>query len=188
MSDLKELTKLVLSKCPGPVSFLVKDAISQAYSEFCKESKYLSETEELKSVDSGVAVLLTIPVSHYLLEVSKVTSGGIPLKPVSDYTQNKPGELIFKSDHNDIEVTFSYCPSSIFDGKSADDDLVNRWGNEIAAGAAAILRVMPGKTWTEPSLYDHYRRIFVEAYRDARRAREEQFDDFQNYTRKHNFF
>ena len=188
MADLKDISKLVLSKCPGPVSFLIRDALAKAYVEFCKKSKYLSESEDIADVKKGVVVALTIPADHYLLETSTVISNNTPLKPGTDYTQNKPGELIFKSDHSKISVKFSYCPSAIFDGKTANDDIVNRWGNDIAFGAAAELRAMPGKTWSEPSLYELYRRNFTEAYRDARRAREEQFDNFQNYTRKHNFF
>lgn len=194
MADLKTLIALVRPKCPGPVDFLTEDALAKVYREFCLESKYLQQVSELVDVEKGKPVKLTPPANHYLLEVitaQKVNGSGAKHDLVPgdvDYSQPEPGQLVFNASHTKVVVTFSYCPTALFDRSNCSDDIVNRWASELACGAVAELRMMPGNSWTDAGLADYYRRDFVQGYRDAKRARQEQFDDFQNYTRKRTFF
>lgn len=194
MADLKTLIALVRPKCPGPVDFLTEDALAKVYREFCLRSEYLQEEVELTSIEKNKPVQLTPPANHYLLKVitaKKVNGSGAKSELVpgdADYSQPEPGKLVFNSSHSKVVVTFSYCPTALFDSSNCNDDIVNRWASELACGAVSELRLMPGNNWTDAALADYYRRDFVRGYREAKRAREEQFDDFQNYTRKRNFF
>lgn len=194
MADLFALTRLVTPKCPGPVSFLVEDALAKVYREFCLRSEYLNNKETHTAIAAGGTVTLVPPANHYLLKVIEVLAvddngSKSALVPADvDYYQPEPGKLVIKADQTKLEITYSYCPTALFSPTTANDEIVNRWADELAAGAAAELRLMPGKEWSEPSLYDFYHRDLVRGYRDAMRARQEQFDDFQNYTRKHQFF
>ena len=89
-----------------------------------------------------------------------------------------------------MTITYVEIPTAIADAMTmtVDDDIINRYGDVIAFGAATVLRLMPAQPWTEAGLAEVYSREFVEGCRKAYRDRKDEFNAFRNQPRKHQFF
>lgn len=195
MGALTDLTSLVRRKCPGIMDIMMLDALADSYREFCDKSEFLTGSMTVTNVDESTPAVITPSTDHTVLKVESVietkTSGKVvELYLNDDYTRPKSTELHFNKSRQDLKITYVEIPTAMADPMTMqiDDDVLNRYGDVIAFGAAMKLRLQPAQPWTEPSLAELYSREFVEGCRNAYQARKEEFNAFRNQPRKHQFF
>ncbi|WP_274882438.1 hypothetical protein [Vibrio harveyi] len=193
MGALTGIIPIVRRKCPGVMDLMMLDALLDAYREFCIKSEYLLKSETITNAVAGTASTLPVDSNYVVLKVESVspTDSNDSLSVNDDYSLTDSGEKItFKRDYSSVTVNYIVTPSAIADPLLLDvsDALINRYGDKIAAGAAAKLRAMPAQLWTEFGLSEMFERDFIEACREAFRDRRDSFNTFQNKTRKHRFY
>ena len=195
MSALTDLCSLVRRKCPGIMDIMMLDALADSYREFCNKSEFLSKTITVASANDTTPVVITPRADHTVLKVESVIENKSNGKTSElylndDYTRPTSTELLFNHARQSLDITYIETPTAIADPMTMqiEDDIINRYGNVIAVGAAMTLRLMPAQPWTEPALAEIYSREFVEGCRNAYRDRRDGFNTFHNKTRKHQFF
>jgi len=172
MAQLIELLPLLREKCSGMLEQQSIDQLKKAYRNFCLESGYVQETEAVKRALDG-SVELSPMYDHFIHEIHGVDDlNGKELTKGVDYKVNSRNEITLIEGFNDVEVTYSIVPVlPMDDGMEVNDELLRRWPDEIAAGAAALLRIMPNQTWTDASLSQFYQKDFIKGHREAYRIR-----------------
>ena len=181
MAQLRELLPLLREKCSGMLDQQAIDQIKKAYRNFCLESGYLQQSETVvRSVDG--TILLTPPDQHYIGAIHVVieTKGGKVLDKGVGYKVDSSQNVTIAQGYDEVHVTYSLVPKlPMDDAIDADDDILQRWPDEIAAGAAALLRIIPERPWSNPSLADFYKRDFVKGHREAFQLRVAANDEIQ---------
>lgn len=195
MGALFDLTSLVRRKCPGIMDIMMLDALASSYREFCNKSEFLTSSLTVASADESTPVVISPQADHTVLKVESVietqTSGKlVELYLNEDYTRPKSNGLQFNKPRQALKITYVEVPTAIADPMTMtiDDDIINRYGDVIAIGAAMELRLMPAQPWTEAGLAEVYSREFIEGCRNAYRDKCEEFTEFRNQPRKHQFF
>jgi len=172
MAQLSELLPLLREKCSGMLDQQAIDQLKKAYRNFCLESGYVQQTEIVERALDG-SVELFPSYDHFVHEINGIDDlNGKELKKGVDYKVNTSNEIVLVDGFTSVEVTYSIVPKlPMQDGVEVDDNLLSRWPDEIAAGAAALLRIMPGQIWTDIALSNFYRQDFIKGYREAFRVR-----------------
>ncbi|HDM8198734.1 TPA: hypothetical protein P0E36_004918 [Vibrio harveyi] len=196
MSALSELIPLVRRKCPGVMDLMMLDALLDAYREFCLKSEYIHESKVISPVTANTQVSLSTQPDHSVLKITSATEkrgnwGKSELQVNKDYeVSNSGSQVTFTKDRPPVTVSYVVTPDATADPftLTVSDDLIKRYGDKIAAGAASKLRYMPAQAWTEYGLAEKFERDFVEGCREAFRDRIESFNEPSNRTRKRNFY
>jgi len=180
MALLSELLPLLREKCSGMLDKMANDQLKKAYRKFCIESGYVQRTETLTVAADG-SVILTPDAGHYVHAISSVDDiNGKELNAGVDYKVTSGNSVTVAAGYTQAVVTYSIAPKlPMADGAIVDDELLQRWPDEIAAGAASLLRIMPNQKWTDVGLSDYYQRDFVKGHREAFRARVNANDERQ---------
>jgi hypothetical protein len=178
--QLMDLLPLLREKCAGMLDQQAKDQLKKSYRNFCIESGFIQRSETVSRHTDG-SVTLTPDEGYYILSINSVDRiDGKELRQSVDYTVTASHHVDLASGFDSVIVTYSIAPNlPMADTLSLETELLQRWPDEIAAGAAALLRIMPKQTWTDVSLSDHYRRDFVKGHREAFRARVSANDERQ---------
>ncbi|MCE7580932.1 hypothetical protein [Vibrio fluvialis] len=189
MAALSSLLGLVREKAPGVIDFMMLDALKDSYREFCRQSEFLRQTLTISCV-AGETVALSVREGYVINLIKDVkNSGGYGLYVGKDYESPSPSKIVFSQDQQDVNAQVTLLPSSLIDIETQIDlDVIERYGDAIAAGAAKKLRLMPGETWFNPDLAAMLERQFIEGARQAFRDQEESFNSFRNRVRKREFF
>ena len=170
--ELNDLLPLLREKCPGVLNQQAKDQLKKAYRNFCIESCYVQRTETvLRELDGSVA--LTPDDGYYIHSIASVDSlDGKELRASVDYKVSSGNDVKLTEGFSAAIITYSIVPKLPMSAAlGVDDEMLQRWPDEIAAGGAATLRLMPNQAWSDPQLSDYYQRDFVKGHRAAFRAR-----------------
>ena len=180
MALLNELLPLLREKCSGMMEQMAKDQLKRAYRNFCIESGYVERTETLSVAIDGT-VTLTPDAGHYIHAINGIDDEkGKELRSGIDYKVASGNKVTVTDRYTQVVITYSIVPKlPMVDNIIVDDNLLARWPDEIAAGAAALLRLMPKQSWTDISLSDFYQRDFTKGHREAYRARVSANDERQ---------
>lgn len=172
MAQLSKILPLLREKCSGMLEQQAIDQLKKAYRNFCFESGYLQETETVKRQVDG-SVKLKPPYAHFVHEIHGVDDvNGDELTKGVDYKVDASNQVTLLEKFQSVIVTYSIVPElPIQNGAEVDNDILSRWSDEIAAGAASLLRIMPGQTWTSSTLSEYYQKDFIKGYREAFRIR-----------------
>ena len=172
MAQLSELSPLLREKCSGMLEQQAVDQLKKAYRNFCLESGYLQKSEIVNRAIDG-SVTLTPTANHFIHEIYGIDDlSAKELTKGVDYKVNTRNEIMIVEGFIAVEVTYSIVPNlPMADGMEVDEDILRRWPDEIAAGAAALLRIMPKQTWTDFGLSEFYQKDFIKGHREAYRVR-----------------
>ncbi len=190
MAQLSDLLPLVREKCQGMPEQQALDQLKKAYRNFCLDSGYLQKTEKVTREIDGTVTLSPL-AGHYIHEIAIVEDARKQrLDKGEHYKVNTSSVVTLVDGIDDAEITYSMVPILPLDDNSVvDDDILRRWPDEIAAGAASLLRLMPGQPWSNNELSEHYRREFIKGHREAFRLRVIANDENQFQPRtKRDFF
>ena len=171
MSVLSDLLPLVREKCTGMIDQIALDRLKKSYRQFCIDSCYLQRRETL-TVVSDQPITLTPDENHYVHSILSVDDDkGMELKTGYDYLTTSNGDLTVNSRVASVVVNYCIVPLiTMSNDAPIDNEIFNRWPDELAAGTAYLLLMMPGKEWTNYELSDFYKREYVTGYREAYRA------------------
>lgn len=172
MAQLSGLLPLLREKCSGMLEQQAIDQLKKSYRNFCLESGYVQQTEIVERELDG-SVELSPNYDHFIHQINGIDDlNGMELKKGVDYKVNTSNEITLNEGFNSVEVTYSIVPKlPMEDGMEVDDNILSRWPDEIAAGAAALLRIMPGQIWTDVALSNFYQQDFIKGHREAFRIR-----------------
>ena len=190
MAQLSELLPLVREKCQGMPNQQALDQLKKAYRTFCLKSGYVQETETVARAIDGT-VELSPPYEHYIHSIDIVEdANGRRLTKGVQYKVDTRNVVTLVEGVNSAVITYSIVPTLPLDNKAeVDEDVLLRWPDELAAGAASLLRLMPGQPWSDNALSDFYQREFVKGHREAFRLRVISNDENQFQTQtKRDFF
>ena len=177
----RDLLPLVREKCQGMLDRQALDHLKKAYRKFCIESGFVIR-EQKHTINDDLNVSIEADEGHYVLEVLSVDDAqGRELTKGTHYKViNNNSELVFVEGYDTAEVTFSIAPRlPLSNSLSLEQSILDRWPDELAAGAAATLRKMPDQEWTDFNLSQHYEREFIDGYREAYRERVSNVDSRQ---------
>lgn len=172
MAQLSQLLPLLREKCSGMLEQQAIDQLKKAYRNFCLESGYVQQVDKVNRALDG-AVVLQGKYEYFIHEIHGVDDlTGNELTKGVDYKVNARNEITLIERLKGAEVTYSVVPNlPMEDGMEVDDDVLRRWPDEIAAGAAALLRIMPKQTWTDVGLSQFYQQDFIKGHREAYQVR-----------------
>lgn len=172
MAQLSGLLPLLREKCSGMLEQQSIDQLKKSYRNFCIESGYLQQTEKVSRATDGSVTLTSRPM-HFIHEIHGIDDlNGKELTKGVDYKVSARNDITLFDGFDSVEVTYSIVPSlPIADDMEVDDDILRRWPDEIAAGAASLLRIMPKQTWTDIGLSQFYQKDFIKGHREAFRIR-----------------
>ncbi len=181
MSQLRELLPLVREKCNGMLDQEALDQLKKAYRVFCLKSGYLQQTLIVSRNNDG-AINLAEDLDHYIGSINVVieTKGNRKLEKGAGYKVDSSNKVTVAEGYDEVSVTFSIVPLLPMDNSfELNDEITQRWSDEIASGAASLLRLIPDRSWTNPSLADYYQRDFVKGHREAFQLRVAANDEIQ---------
>jgi hypothetical protein len=181
MAQLRELLPLLREKCNGMLDQQAIDQLKKAYRNFCLQSGYVQQTDVVARLDDG-SVILNPEFDHYIGSINVVieTKGGRELKKGIGYKVDSSNNVTIAQGYDEVQITYSVVPTLPMDDSiEANDDIFQRWPDELAAGAASLLRMIPERPWTSPSLADFYQRDFVKGHREAFQLRVAANDEIQ---------
>ena len=192
MAQLRELLPLLGEKCNGMLDQQAIDQLKKAYRNFCLQSGYVQQTDVVARLDDG-GVILNPEFDHYIGSINVVieTKGGRELKKGIGYKVDSSNNVTIAQGYDEVQITYSVVPTLPMDDSiEANDDIFQRksilpdgknhgWPDELAAGAASLLRMIPERPWTSPSLADFYQRDFVKGHREAFQLRVAANDEIQ---------
>lgn len=191
MAELRDLLPLVREKCTGMLNQVALDQLKKSYRNFCLESGFVQQTETV-DVDAVTGSISLFPESdHYIHSINIVEDvSGVRLEKGVNYKVDTRNQVTVTKGFSKVVVTYSIVPELPIDENiEADDDVIRRWPDEIAAGAAALLRIMPKQPWTDASLSKFYQGDFIKGHREAYRLRVASNDENQFQTQsKRDFF
>lgn len=166
MAQLSSLIPLVRERCGGVLDQMAKDQLGRAYQKFCYESRFLARTQEIEKGQSGE---LNIDDDHVFVSVDFVLdANGAELKSSTDYLVSSTGTVTVLNTTPKVRVFYHIAPQFLLPNEfEADNNIVNRWADALADGAAANLFMMPNTDWTDPGMSEYYKRRFTDGYRDA---------------------
>lgn len=172
MAQLSELLPLLREKCSGMLDQQAIDQLKKAYRNFCLESGYVQQVEAV-TPDKDGSLALSPEYSYFIHEINGVYDlNGKELTKGVDYKVDTSNKIVLAKGFPAAEVTYSIVPKlPMEDGAEVSDDILQRWPEAIAAGAAALLRVMPKQIWTDVALSQFYQQDFVKGHREAFRMR-----------------
>lgn len=172
MAQLSELLPLLREKCSGMLEQQSIDQLKKSYRNFCLESGYVQKTEVVTREIDG-SVILSPEINYFVHEINGVDDlNGKELIRGTNYKVDTRNKITLADGLNSVEVTYSVVPKlPMANDIEVDDELLNRWPDEIAAGAASLLRIMPNKEWSDAGLSNFYQKDFVKGYREAFRVR-----------------
>ncbi|MBM7070876.1 hypothetical protein JQC92_02320 [Shewanella sp. 202IG2-18] len=175
--ELRDLLPLVREKCQGMLDRQAIDHLKKAYRKFCIESKFVIRKQTVDKVANELT--LTPDAGYYILDVLSVDDiDGRDLTKGTHYIVTDNREITLVEGIDKAVVTFSIAPIlPISDSVAIEQRILERWPDELAAGAASTLRKMPSQEWTDFSLSQHYQREFVEGYREAFQERVSDIDN-----------
>jgi hypothetical protein len=181
MAQFSELLPLLREKCNDVLDRQALDYLKKAYRNFCLESGYVQQTETVARQSDG-SIVLPVNFEHYVSSINVVieTKDGKALTKGVDYKVDSSNDVFIAEIYDEVQVTFSIVPTlPIYDAVDLSDQVYQRWPDELAAGAAALLLILPKKPWSDPSLADFYQREFVKGHREAYKARIDANDEIQ---------
>jgi hypothetical protein len=181
MAQLSELLPLLREKCNGMLDQQAIDQLKKAYRNFCLQSGYIQQTDTVSRLGDG-SVLLNPEFDHYIGSINVVieTKGGRELKKGIGYKVDSSNNVTIAQGYDEVQITYSVVPTLPMDDSiEINDDIFQRWPDELAAGAASLLRMIPERPWTSPSLADFYQRDFVKGHREAFQLRVAANDEIQ---------
>lgn len=193
MASLTDLYPLVRRKCPSVIDLMMLDALRDAYKEFAYVSEALTEQVTVNDAKANLPTKINIKQDHTLLKVESVkqvisAKSDRQLYVHDDYLVMPPDELQTSKDYTTLNALVVIVPTEKIQPDQADDRLIALYGDAIAAGAAAALRMMPSEIWANADLAMDLRREFSEGARRAYRDRRDGYSTFRNKTRKRNFY
>ena len=181
MAQLRDLLPLLREKCSGMLEQQAIDQLKKAYRNFCLESGYVQETETVAREADGI-ISLSPEYDHYIGSINVVieTKGGRELVKGNGYKVDSSNNVVIAQGYDEVQVTYSIVPTLPMDDSiEASDEIIQRWPDELAAGAAALLRKIPEQSWTNAGLSDFYQRDFVKGHREAFKLRVAANDEIQ---------
>jgi hypothetical protein len=181
MAQLSELLPLLREKCNGMLDQQAIDQLKKAYRNFCLQSGYIQQTDTVSRLGDG-SVLLNPEFDHYIGSINVVieTKGGRELKKGIGYKVDSSNKVTIAQGYDEVQITYSVVPTLPMDDSiEINDDIFQRWPDELAAGAASLLRMIPERPWTNLSLADFYQRDFVKGHREAFQLRVAANDEIQ---------
>ena len=189
MAELSILLPLVREKCQGMPNQQALDQLKKSYRNFCLESAFVQNTETVTRNSDGTVELYP-PYEHYIHSIALVENiNGQTLTKGKDYKVNTSNIVTLAEGVDQAVITYSIVPELPMDNSvEANDEVIRRWPDEIAAGCAYLLRMMPNKPWTDQALSDFYKRDFVKGHREAFRMRVVANDESQFQTQTNRDF
>ncbi|NRA62143.1 MAG: hypothetical protein HRU25_14845, partial [Psychrobium sp.] len=166
------LLPLLREKCSGMLEQMAIDHLKKSYRKFCIKSGYVQRKQTFNLVKSETLTLMA-DTGYYVHEIHAVdNTKGSELEECIDYHVMNGHEISFASYIREAVVTYSIVPIlPMSDDLVIANEVINRWPEAIAAGAAATLRMMPEQQWTSGALSEFYEHEFIKGYRKAFRAR-----------------
>lgn len=182
-----DLLPYILPEVPGAPDALVKQAIMRTANDFCIETGVWSEIQDPIPVTDNVneydvyaprgAKVATIKsiwmVNRELVPVTmerlqelipnwQEAKGSEPAyyNSATDYRTVRIYPIPLGSNGAKITIRAVYTPDQF--GTTLPDFLVDKWLDELLAGAKARLMIMPGKAWTNPELAVMNQAMFTE--------------------------
>lgn len=174
----------------GPLDTWMTDALLKAAVSFCRESELITLMRNVGAMAAGQTVTISNSYDLAALRVLSVTAGDDALSQGGGYTINAPGTITADRALTDVRVHYIAIPSA--DTDVIPEPLVTLYPDAVAAGAAYLLCMQPGRSWSDPQRAAHFHTEMKEGVRQAYRAKQEQSTDaqlsFRNPIRRHQFF
>lgn len=152
MAALTELIPLVRRKAPGIMDIMMLDALFDAFKEFCLKSEYIHKTQSVDHPKQGDKETLSVSPEYSVLKVDSIyTVSGNGIKRElylgDDYNRPDPNTVEFLRNVDSVTITYIEMPIATADSLLIDapNDMLQRYGDAIAAGAASKLRSMPAQ-------------------------------------------
>ncbi|TGZ35379.1 hypothetical protein EQ875_01660 [Photobacterium damselae subsp. damselae] len=161
-----------------PIPGVMETAIIKAARKFCRDSKILVKTrrfEEVHQYQSASIVEASTELKG--AGIVSVTSNGKQLSSGSDYQVDGLDGVKFNASFSEVLVVGIAEPKANTD--QLPTILLDDYVDGICAGAASMLQMMPGATWTQPELAQVNERDFVSAIRHAYRYSIEQTPELE---------
>lgn len=170
MAQLNDLIPLVQQKCTGVLEFMALEHLKKAYRKFCTESSYVTELKELTKVDGVIE--LTAPEGFYVSKVCYIDDlSGTELKEGDDYSITLENVITLSDSYDTVIVCCSIVPTiTMTNDFTISTQIINKWPEQMAAGAASSLRALPNTTYSDMAKSQDYDREFTEGYREAYQA------------------
>lgn len=158
---LSAFTQYIMPEVPGCPEPLIDDAVRRAAIEFCSRTRVIRERIAFNTVAAQDYVTLA-PVGGNVGRVYRVMIGDTILEPTRredfdedgdtgqplEYYIEQPNTLRLYPVPDAVYATVAHVAvTPNRDAATLDDVLFTIWRDEIAAGACAILKMMPGKPW-----------------------------------------
>ncbi|MGD6739667.1 hypothetical protein ACN08N_23530 [Photobacterium leiognathi subsp. mandapamensis] len=151
-----------------PVPGVMETAIVKAARKFCRDSKILVKSRQFAEVYQCQSVsIVGVGAELKGAGIVTVTSKGKPLSSGSDYQIDGLDSVKFNADFSEVLVMGLAEPKANTGQLPAI--LLDDYVEGICAGAASILQMMPGTTWSQPELAQVNEREFVSTIRHAYR-------------------
>lgn len=167
MAQLNVLIPLVQQKCTGVLELMALEHLKKAYRKFCTESNYVTEVKELTKVDGVIE--LAAPDGFYISDICYIDdTNGTELKEGSEYTASLDNVINLSDSYDTVIVCYSIVPAiPMADDFSISTQIINKWPEQLAAGAASTLRALPNTAFSDMAKSQDYLREFIEGYREA---------------------
>lgn len=174
----------------GPLDTWMTDALMKAAVSFCRESEMITLVRSVGGIAAGQTVTVSDRYDLVALRILSVTAGGELLSPGHGYLIISPGSITADRDLAEVRIHYIAIPGS--DTDVIPEPLVTHYPYAVTAGAAYLLCMQPGRSWSDPQRAAHFHTEMVEGVRQAYRGKQEQSSfeqqSFRNPSRRHQFF
>lgn len=186
MALLSDLHRQIRLHCKGVPATTMDYAVLLAVQEFCRKTWYVRETLTFTEVDGTAYYDLEATDSNMqVIGVIAVQRGDVPLYPTKqeEMPSNITGgvaegfiflppatlQLVPTPDANDLsEVTVRVILAPLSTATAIPDELVRRYGQELAFGAVQHIASLPGEDWTNAQVASMAGTRFAEAIRSGK--------------------
>ncbi len=175
ISSISTLATWVTMYAPGAPENLVADALVQAMRRFCIDSEILTEEIALTTVEDQADYTLTITTADCVIRrIEKVlyddNDEADPEHEATYYLNLDDSTLTFETDYipttDDLDFTVTVVLVPEWRAETFQTWILERWGEQIAAGAAAAILKM--KAYRDPDLAVERERFFLGGISEAK--------------------
>lgn len=168
-----------------PPTFVAKDKIIEALSEFCRESHVWREALGVGVTTANWSEIeLDLPPNTDFAGWIEIRQMNSDILPAEAFELSGPRTVTMNSEvagTGMFQVFASVAPTPGI--KEVPETLFNRYSYEIATGAAARLAQMPGEEWSAPQHVSNFRKIFTNGISSASRFALENYQSQPSATR-----
>lgn len=170
MAKWEDLLPLVLPVVRNVPKQAAMVEIRGAAKTFCDRSHYWRETlDAMQFIPGNATAEMEPPSGASVICVLSLRLDGVELIPNADYTATA-SEITLARVPSQAQVGVVHCALRPSLGAAGmPDSLANEWGDEIAKGAVASLKMQAGAEWFDASGASINREIFEDAIATAKR-------------------